>query len=48
MCDIRRRGHSTRSVVHMTPEEFAIPVHLRRARDLMDREYTDMARIAQA
>jgi hypothetical protein len=48
MCDIRRRGHSTRSVVHMTPEELATPVQLCRARDLVDRENTDMVCIAQA
>ena len=34
-----RRGERSRTVVGMTPEEIADLVHLRRARDLMDRDY---------
>ncbi len=33
------RGDRWRTVVAMTPEDFADLVHLRRARDLMDRDY---------
>ena len=36
----RRGGDRSRTVVGMTPEEMADLVHLRRARDLMDRDYS--------
>src|SRR6266511_589041 len=35
----RMEGDRSRTVVAMTPEEMADLVHLRRARDLMDRDY---------
>jgi transcriptional regulator GlxA family with amidase domain len=36
---VRRRDDGSRTVLVVTPEEIADLVHLRRARDLMDREY---------
>ena len=41
MCSVLRRERSTRNVVDMTPEERDALVHLRRARDFMDREYAE-------
>ena len=37
----RRGGDRSRTVVAMTPEELADLAHLRRARDLMDRDYAE-------
>ena len=39
--DFSNVGHRSRTVVGMTPEELADLAHLRRARDLMDREYAE-------
>ena len=41
MCGVLRHERSTRNVVDMTPEERDALVHLRRAHDLMDREYAN-------
>jgi AraC-like DNA-binding protein len=43
MCDHREldRDNCSRNVVSMTPEEIVDLAHLRRARDLIDREYAE-------